>query len=209
MFVLLGIGLPSIFVLAAVAAATTGQDAYLIVAAIALFGWIFSNSMYLYVNWPTGIRVDEDGVRIGNVRHPSANGRRPPAPSFQAYRLFSVPWQGVLSVRVERERGQLRQLTRTSRRASTRGVKQHGGLAVGFYLGMLTPPFMRAALVIEVDEKYATFPEFRIRQAAAVATSQVGTRSTTWVAPARHPERLAEAIETITHSSAWNARRMS
>ena len=33
----------------------------------------FVNSMYVYVHWPTGIRIDQDGVRIGNVGRPHAN----------------------------------------------------------------------------------------------------------------------------------------
>lgn len=170
--------------------------------------WVFTNSMYVFVHWPTGIRIDEDGVRVGNVRHPDANRRHPPAPSFQAYRVFAIGWPGVLSMRVVRDRHELRQLAKTSRRATTSGVKARGGAAVGFYLGMLTPPFLRAALVLEIDGEYATFPEFRTRQAKTIATSQVGTRSGTWVAPTRHPDRVAEVVATITGSPQWNARRM-
>jgi hypothetical protein len=67
---------------------------------------------------------------------------------------------------------------------------------------------MRAALIIEIDPEHATFPEFRIQQAAAVATSQVGTRSRTWVVPTRHPQQLAEVVNMIINSSRCNARRM-
>jgi hypothetical protein len=181
--VLLGVGMPVIVVLAAVFGGVTGQEAFLVPAAAALLVWIFTNSMYVFVNWPTGIRIDRDGVRIGNVRHPDANRRHPPAPS-------------------------LRKLARTSRRATTRGVKARGGAAVGFYLGMLTPPFLRAALVLEIDAEYATFPEFRTHQATTIATSQIGTRSSTWVVPTRHPDHLAATVAAITNSSQWNARRM-
>lgn len=206
--VLLGIGMPVIVVLAVVLGGVTGSEAYLAPAAVALFVWIFTNSMRIFVHWPTGIRIDQGGVRIGNVRQPDANRRHPPAPSFQAYRVFSVGWPGVLSMRIVRDRDELRRLAKQSRRASTAGVKARAGTAVGFYLGMLTPPFLRAALVLEVDEQYATFPEFRVRQAAGVATSQVGTRSRTWIAPTRQPERLAEVVAEITNSPQWIARRM-
>jgi hypothetical protein len=208
MAVLLGVGMPVIVVLAAVLGGVTGQEAFLVPAAIALLVWIFTNSMYVFVHWPTGIRIDRSGVRIGNVRRPDANRRHPPAPSFQAYRVFAVGWPGVLSMRVVRDRHELRRLAKTSRRAGTRGVRARGGTAVGFYLGMLTPPFLRAALVLEIDEEYATFPEFRVRQAATIATSQVGTRSSTWVAPTRRPDRLTEAVAAITNSPQWTARRM-
>jgi hypothetical protein len=206
--VLLGVGMPVIVVVLAVLGGVTGQEGYLIPLVIALVLWIFTNSIRIFVHWPTGIRIDGGGVRIGNVRNPDANRRHPPAPSFQAYRVFSVPWAGVLELRVVRDRRELRAMTRESRRASTRAVKARGGLAVGFYLGMLTPPMMRAALVIEVDPEHATYPEFRVRQAAAVGTSQVGTRSRTWVAPTRRPDQLAEAVAAITGSSEWRARRM-
>lgn len=205
--VLLGVGMAVIMLVSAVLGGVTGQDAYLVLFAIAVIVWIFTNSMRIFVHWPTGIRIDADGVRIGNVRRPDANRRHAPAPSFQAYRVFSVPWAGVLDMRVVRDRRELRAMTRTSRRAPTTGVKARGGLAVGFYLGMLTPPMMRAALVLEVDEEYAAFPEFRIRQAVAVATSQLGTRSRTWVAPTRRPDQLAEVVAAITRSPQWNARR--
>lgn len=206
--VLLGVGMTIIMLVSAVLGGVTGQAGYLVPFVIALVVLLATNTMRIFVQWPTGIRIDGDGVRIGNVRHPDANRRHPPAPSFQAYRVFSVPWAGVLEMRVVRHRRELRAMTRTSRRASTSGVKARGGLAVGFYLGMLTPPWMRAALVLEIDEQYATFPEFRTRQAAAVATSQVGTRSRTWVAPTRRPDRLAEVVAAITGSPQWNARRM-
>ena len=206
--VLLAVGMVVVMVVSAVLGGVTGQAAYLAPFVVAVVLLVFTNSMRIFVHWPTGIRIDADGVRIGNVRHPDANRRHPPAPSFQAYRVFSVPWAGVLEMRVVRDRHELRAMTRTSRRASTSGVQARSGVAVGFYLGMLTPPWMRAALVLEIDEEYATFPEFRTRQAAAVATSQVGTRSRTWVAPTRRPDQLAEVVAAITHSPQWNARRM-
>lgn len=204
----LAVGMLIVMVVTAVLGAVTGQAAYLAPFVVAVVVLVFTNSLRIFVHWPTGIRIDADGVRIGNVRHPDANRRRPPAPSFQAYRVFSVPWAGVLDMRVVRDRRELRAMTTTSRRASTGGVKARGGVAVGFYLGMLTPPWMRAALVLEIDEESATFPEFRTRQAAAVATSQVGTRSRTWVAPTRRPDQLAEVVAAIIHSPQWNARRM-
>jgi hypothetical protein len=207
--VIFGVGLPVIVVVCAVAGGITGQTGLIVPAAIALIVWVFSNSMRVFVHWPTGIRIDEAGVRIGNVHRPTPNRRRrPPAPSFQAYQVFSASWSGVLAMRVSTDRHELRQLSRQSRRASTKGTTARGGMAIGFYLGMLTPPFMRAALIIEVDPGHATFPEFRIQQAVAVASSQVGTQSRTWVAPTRHPQQLAEVVTTITHSSQWNARRM-
>jgi hypothetical protein len=71
---------------------------------------------------------------------------------------------------------------------------------------MLVPPFIWTALVIEVDPQSAGSPEFRVVQALAVATSQVGTRSSTWVVPTRRPDQPHATINQITNSPAWNAR---
>lgn len=207
--VILGVGLPVIVVTCAVAGGITGQTGLIVPAALALIVWIFTNSVRVFVHWPTGIRIDEAGVRIGNVHRPTPKRRRrPPAPSFQAYQVFSVKWSGVLAMRLSTDRHELRQLSRQSRRASTKGTSARGGMAIGFYLGMLTPPFMRAALIIEIDPEHATFPEFRIQQALSVASSQVGTQSRIWVVPTRHAHQLIEVVDAITNSSHWNARRM-
>jgi hypothetical protein len=208
LFVWLGLGLPALIVAGVVVGKITEQRWAIAVVAIAIFGWIFSNSMYIFVNWPIGIRLDEQGVRIGNVRDPDINEGRRPAPSFQAYRLFSCPWPGVLSMRISQDIAELRKFRLRSRQAPKGNVKARGGQSVGYYLGILAPPFMRAALIIEVDEDYARFPEFRTRQVLAVANSQVGTPSLTWVVPTRQPERLAEVVAAITDSPQWVARRM-
>jgi hypothetical protein len=63
---------------------------------------------------------------------------------------------------------------------------------------MLAAPFMRAALVIHVDPERAQFPTFRIQQALAVATSQIGTQSSVWVVPTRRPAELREIIRAVS-----------
>jgi hypothetical protein len=71
---------------------------------------------------------------------------------------------------------------------------------------MLTAPFAKATLVIEIDTEYAQFPTFRDLQALFASTSQAGTRSTTWVVPTRRPRELRELVETITTTTEWNNR---
>jgi hypothetical protein len=96
----------------------------------------------------------------------------------------------------------LRALKRASTSAPTRGVKARAGWAVEFYLGMLTAPFMRAALVIHVDPERAQFPAFRTQQALVAATSQIGTNSSVWVVATRRLDALRELIRAVPLATA-------
>lgn len=214
---LLGLGMPVLMVLCLVGGLATGDQGFALLFAIPLFTWVFTDARLVGQYWPTGIRIDGAGIRIGGVRRAQrhrgddaearAPRRKPPPPSFQCYHVFSVPWTGVQSLTVVTDRKELRRLRKQSRQGPKRGMRARGHVA-GFWLGMLVPPFVRAALVIEVDPESADFPEFREVRAAisAQATSQVGTRSSIWVVPTRHPVQLQMAVEQITHSPEWNVR---
>jgi hypothetical protein len=214
----LGLGMPVLVVLCIVGGLTTGHhQGFTLLVGIAVCVWVFTDARLVFLYWPTGIRIDGTGIRIGGVRRaerhcagepkPCAPGRKPPPPSSQCYQVFSVPWAGVRSLTVVTDRRESRRLRKRSLRGSTDGVRRaRGGQLVGFRLGMLVPPFIRTALVIEVDPQSADSPEFRVVQALAVAPSQVGTRSSTWVVPTRHPDQLHTTVNQITSSPAWNAR---
>jgi hypothetical protein len=96
----------------------------------------------------------------------------------------------------------LRELRRASTSAPTRGVKARGGWTLGFYLGMLAAPFMRAALVIHLDPERAQFPIFRVQQALVASASQIGTKSSVWVVPTRRPDELREIIRAVPLTTA-------
>lgn len=215
-FLVLGIGLPVLIVLCTVVGVATGEKGLQLPTVIALFAWLFTNARLLFVCWPTGVRIDGTGIRIGGVRgaerhragHPGSqtSRRKPPPPSYQCYHVFSVPWTGVQSLTVVTDRKELRRLRKEGRGGPISGVKARG-MVIGFRLGMMVPPFARAALVIDVDLESADFPEFRnVKSLTAQATSQVGTRSSTWAVPTRHPDQLQMVVEQITHSPEWNAR---
>lgn len=67
-------------------------------------------------------------------------------------------------------------------------------------LGVLTPPFVRAALVVDVDPEGVETP--RIRPSRYYSNGAGGRMSAsvrpssgaTWIVPTRHPENLAEAL---------------
>jgi hypothetical protein len=72
--------------------------------------------------------------------------------------------------------------------------------------GVLASPFMRAALVIDVDLAAVTAPE--IRPARYYSNFKDGyfshlirpRLSPTWVVPTRHPEALSTALQTVPES---------
>lgn len=201
--VLLGTTLPILFVVVLTVGTITRTPGTPYVASLVVAIWIFTDARHLILLWPTGVRIDADGIRIGGVRyserHPHRNPhRKPPPPSFQCYHVFSCPWDAVRSLELTTGRKKLRALMKASTSASTRGIKARAGVAIGFYVGILAAPFMRAALVIHVDPERAQFPEFRKQQALVVATSQIGTQSSVWVVPTRRPAELREIVRAVS-----------
>lgn len=156
----------------------------------------------LYRNWPTGVRVDESGISIGAVRSALAAARRPTV-NHQSWGLYSCPWSGVQGVRLVTDRAELRQMknspsyyTLTNRWSGKAGMTHCN-------IGVLASPFMRAALVIEVNPSAVTAGE--IRPARYYSNFKDGyfshlirpQLSTTWVVPTRHPEALSAALQRV------------
>jgi hypothetical protein len=159
----------------------------------------------LYRNWPTGVRVDESGISIGAVRSAGA-GARTPTVNHQSWGLYSCPWPAVLGVRIVTDRGELRRMrdlpqyyTLTNRWSNKRGMRRCN-------IGVLASPFMRAALVIEVDPAAVTASEVRpARFYTNYKDGQFSHRvqpelSPTWVVPTRHPETLSAALQTLAET---------
>ncbi|MFC1431573.1 hypothetical protein ACEZDB_13055 [Streptacidiphilus sp. N1-3] len=164
----------------------------------------------LYRNWPTGIRVDEQGVRIGAVASKRAEHRNPTV-THQNWAVFSCPWSGVREMFVVTDPDKVMRL-RTSPEYDTlsnRWAKPKSMLSCS--VGVLIPPLMRAALVIRIDPAVATVPEFRSARFfsnymdpsdphfSRALLPRVGS---TWVVPTRHPERLRALIKHQLHPAA-------
>jgi hypothetical protein len=156
----------------------------------------------LYRNWPTGILVDESGIAIGAVRSVRAARRRPTV-NHQSWGLYTCPWSAVQRLRIVTDRSELRLMrnlpeyhTLTNRWSNKRGMRHCN-------IGVLTSPFMRAGLVIEIDPSAATASE--IRPARFYTNYKDGQfshlvqpqLSPTWVAPTRHPEALSAALRAV------------
>jgi hypothetical protein len=169
-------------------------------------GWVFVPVLIavtlVYRNWPTGIRLDETAVSIGAVGSARA-ARRTPTVNHQSRGLFTCPWPAVQGLHVVTDRAELRRMknapryyTFTNRWTAKRGMSHCN-------IGVLASPFMRAALVIEIDPAAATASEIRPARFYDNYLHGYFSRLTqprlspVWVAPTRHPEALRKAISVV------------
>ena len=167
--------------------------------AFVLFGLCLVPISLLYRNWPTGIRIDESGISIGAVGSSHAT-RRKPTINHQSWSLFTCPWQAVEGIRIVTDRAELREI-KTSPRYYTFTNRWGGKAAMSHCnIGVLASPFMRAALVIDVDPFGVTSSAIRpARYYSNFKNGQFSRRiqpqlSPTWVVPTRHPEALNKAL---------------
>jgi hypothetical protein len=167
-----------------------------------IFVLVLISGGLLYRNWPTGVRVTDLGISIGAVGSARA-ARRKPTVNHQSWGLFACPWSAVQSVSVVTARGDLRGL-KTSPRTYT--LTNRWGNKAGrsrCHIGVLASPFMRAALVVEVDPFRVTVTE--TRPARYFSNFKDGRfshliqpeLSPTWVVPTRHPEALSAALQRV------------
>jgi hypothetical protein len=174
-----------------------------------IMGWLFVPIMIstslLYRNWPTGIRIDESGISIGAVRSGRAARRRPTI-NHQSWGLFTCPWPAVEAVRVVTDRAELRAM-RNSARYYTFTNRWGGKLGMTHCnIGVLASPFMRAALVMDVDTALVTAPQIRPARYYNNFRNGYFSRlihprlSPVWVVPTRHPEALSAALQTAPQS---------
>ncbi len=186
-----GIAWPALFLIFLIVPFATGNLLLLNLALVAGILCAVGGSIFgLVITWPTGIRIDAEGIRIGGVRHAARRGGagagKLPTAGSQRRQVFSCPWNGVQNLRVVTDRGELKKLRRSSR--------GRGDLRVG----ILWSFWMKAALVVNVDPAAAQIPRFRPpdtqRYWFKVSRPTRAVPSPVWLAPTRHPERLREAL---------------
>jgi hypothetical protein len=195
----------ALVVIAIVLGFTTSPYWFIAVPCVPGFAPFLIGISLLYRNWPTGIRVDGDGVRIGAVRSARA-ARRSPTVTHQNWGLFSCPWSGVGTLTVVTDPAQLRRIRTAPQYFTLSNRWGKSRTATRCMLGVLTAPFMRGALLVDVDPAQVTVPATR---AARFFPNQVGrplaTRlepqvSTVWVVPTRHPDRLRRVVDELQSS---------
>lgn len=162
----------------------------------------------LYRNWPTGIRLDESGITFGAIRSRRAKaGERHPTVNHQTRGIFRCPWTSVVTARVETDPAEIRRLkkspdfyTLTNRWGPPRGMRYCS-------TGVLSSPFMRAALIIEIGSG-TTYPPLRnakffnnFLRRGYFSRWLHPELSATWVVPTRRPAALAAAL------ARWQATR--
>jgi hypothetical protein len=129
-----------------------------------IMGWLLVPVMIwtslLYRNWPTGVRFDAAAISIGAIGSARAAGRTPTV-NHQSRGLFTCPWPAVEGVRIVTDRAELRRMkdspryyTLTNRWGGKRGMDYCN-------IGVLASPFMRAALLIDVDPAAVSTPQVR------------------------------------------------
>jgi len=179
----------------------TGQPWFFVIMAALLVPamiWI----TLLCRNWPTGIRFDASAISIGAIGSARAASRTPTI-NHQSRGLFTCPWPAVESVRIVTDLAELQHMkdspryyTFTNRWGGKTGMSHCN-------VGVLASPFMRAALVIDVDLATVTAP--RIRPARYYSNFKNGCfsrlveprLSPVWVVPTRHPEALGRILAAV------------
>jgi hypothetical protein len=168
----------------------------------ALFVPVMICTTLLYRNWLTGIRIDGSAISIGAIGSARAARRRPTV-NHQSRGLFTCPWAAVEGVRVVTDRAELRQMKNQPRYYTF--TNRWGGKSGMSHcrVGVLASPFMRAALVLDVDPFSVTATP--IRPARYYSNFKNGRfsrliqpeLSPTWVVPTRHPEALRQVLKDL------------
>jgi hypothetical protein len=177
-----------------IAGIAVGQPAFfwvtLGVLMASVIAWGAGGQWLPYV-WPTAIRLDADGVRLGGLRwadrHPGRTRARTAVVPRQHSQVFACPWDAVLSIGVTTDRAALTAM----RKHAHRGLQPTP-------LGDLAVPFMRAALVVRVDLSRARVPAIRAAGGPLWRSYNApGFDQPVWVVPTRHPERLSQALAIV------------
>jgi hypothetical protein len=169
-----------------------------IVGYLALITWTM-----VYRNWPTSIRVDGEGVRIGAA---ASHRTRRVSAVHQAWGLFDCPWEAVLGISVVADADGLDRIRHAGAlmAPTNRWGKPRNSM---LRKGVLTAPFMRAALVVQVDPGRATVPatsasRFYDNRSTVRQYRDAGVESAIWIVPTRRPVELRRAVQ---HSPAFRS----
>ena len=182
--------------------AVVNPEWFILVGLLPFFVPVLIYITLVYRNWPTGIRFDASAISIGAIGSARA-ARRTPTVNHQSRGLFTCPWPAVEGIRVVTDLAELRRMKNSPRFYTF--TNRWGGKAGMSHcnIGVLASPFMRAALVIDVDTLAVTAPQIRPSRYYNNFKSGYFSRliqprlSPTWVVPTRHPEALSRALQAV------------
>jgi hypothetical protein len=200
-----GVFWPLLLISSYTVVAVTHNFGFMAGVVLGVFGSLGFGGLHLAQSWPIGIRVDPAGIWIGGIqraermRTAGKTQTKLSRARAQQRQVFFCPWDAVQRVEVVTGRKEVRKLAKlgegvgSSRvEVATRTIK----------LGLLTAPYMRAVLVLNVDLSAAVVPEFRPpveRSFWKTGSPQHFAPSPIWCAPTRHPEQLRTVLEDLTH----------
>lgn len=200
----------ALMIVALVLAITVSAEWVIAIVFVPVFPPFLISIGLLYRNWPTAIRIDEYGVRIGAVASNRAAARRPTV-THQNRGVFACPWSGVSGLTVATEPKRIRELRESPEfyTLSNRWGKPREMATC--MLGVLTAPFMRAALLIDINPFEVTVPATRSASFFPNAVGRpfritlAGQLGVTWLVPTRHPDRLRQVIVNLSTAGLGHA----
>ena len=196
-----GLVIPAGLMLTGVVLGISVDPAWLVtVPFVPLFGPFLVFCSLLYRNWPTGIRFDDEGLHIGAIGSRRAARRRPTV-THQNWGLSTCPWPGIHTLTVVTDPKELRRLSRSPDLFTLSNRWGKPRTVTACQIGVLSAPFMCAALLVEITPSQARIPDFRPasffpNEAGRPIRVGLGARtSPTWLIPTRHPERLRRVLD--------------
>lgn len=178
--------------------------AVLFALALLLIGFVQVTS--LIGRLPLGIRMDQQGIRIGGVQA-AEEGRsrvhprdRPIRGFTRAMHVYSCEWEGVQRIKVLTDPRELRAMARGfggSGSAEYRGEWWSSLNMAAWAPGRFVDVLTGAALVIEVETARASFQATRPPKGGlggSVAADVYTGETMTWVIPTRNPQAIKAAL---------------
>lgn len=175
----------------------SGVPATLIGVAV-MVGWALA-----YRSWPTGIRIDVSAITIGAVTVKEQDLKwLDPTAYHQAHGVYSCRWQGVDNARVVTDKAELRAIAKSREYYTFTNRWAARPAMTRCKIGVLTAPFMRAALLVDVHPSAVTATPVRPVKAYSISRGDFPRLirpelSLTWVVPTRHPQALEQALRYI------------
>jgi hypothetical protein len=205
-----GLGLPTALAAALAWLVTFGSSHETIAAVVSpLMGVGIAAALIgcslLYRNWPTGIRIDATGLSIGAVGSRRAAARRPKV-THQNWGLFTCTWPSARYVTVVTDPARIREIKKSPPYWTLSNRWGKPRQMTRCMAGVLTAPFMTAALVIRVgyEEAGVVSPELGSARffgnyiGGPGFSHRLGAEPTLeWVAPTRRPDELRAFLAAI------------
>lgn len=205
--VLNGLCWPLLLVGSFICLLVTKNTGFMLGFIVGVIGNLTLGGLMLGQDWPIGIRVGTAGVRIGGIRRAERRAarqrqepRQAPRARTQRRQVFSCPWEAVQRIEVVTDRREIRKYAKLGRNVGDTRLEV---ATRTMRLGLLTSPYMRALLVINVDlaAPGTHIPEFRPpdeqRYWFKPSAPQRFAPYPVWVAPTRHPQELKAALAEL------------